>query len=325
MKLHVIFTGGTIGSRLEDKYIAKSDDPPYLLLNKYMEKNPDTKHIFTTSEPYSILSENLSAKTLTLLIRAVQEALDENAEGIIITHGTDTLQYSASMLDLVFYDLQIPVCLVSSQLVLEDPNANGFDNFDGAIAFIEERKSGVYVAYRNPKEDFVRIHRGKHMLLEMAQSADMHSTTSGMLEKDNQECPNKDKNSLASFLPQCEVGFLTALRYGRACLSEDTGGILWLKCHPGMSYSLGDGITAIIIESYHSGTICVDDSFCSFARCAEERNIPIYLTGMDFDAAQYETVKEYQRLRIVPSVDTAVTLYNRLWLQLSFNYEKNDI
>ena len=150
MKIKVIFTGGTIGSSVgSDGYISPNGNQPYKLLEMYKEKymKIDTQSdvVFDTEEPYRILSENLDAKHENLLIQTVARALqDKNTDGIIITHGTDTLQFSAAILGYVFGTKTIPIMIVSSDFPLEDKRANGLINFAYAVEFIKyQRGTGV--------------------------------------------------------------------------------------------------------------------------------------------------------------------------------------
>ncbi|MDE5995625.1 MAG: asparaginase [Eubacterium sp.] len=97
MKILVMFTGGTIGCSSNEGVISPNEENTKLLLELYKkeyEKNVD----FEIAEPYYKLSENNTGKTLERLISAVCDAVKKNYSGIIVTHGTDTLQYSAAAL-----------------------------------------------------------------------------------------------------------------------------------------------------------------------------------------------------------------------------------
>jgi len=150
MKILVMFTGGTIGSCLQDGYISPDEDNNYRLINMYREKTGDTQE-FDLSEPYTTLSENLNGTHLQMLIREVANQIEaDKYDGIIVTHGTDTLQYSAAALSIMFDKVGIPIILVSSNYPLEDERANGVSNFEGAVKYIQNKgKAGVYVSYVN--------------------------------------------------------------------------------------------------------------------------------------------------------------------------------
>ena len=68
-------------------------------------------------------------------------------DGIIVTHGTDTLPYSAAALSYALGNNCIPVCLVSSNYPIEDERANGVDNLHGAIRLIEAAYSETVGEY----------------------------------------------------------------------------------------------------------------------------------------------------------------------------------
>lgn len=195
MKISVIFTGGTIGSYVNGKgTISTMETVPYRLIDLYnncktvrekvkikkMYNQADDKlHEqseveFVTHEPYKILSERLDMEHEIMLIRQVQDCIDkDDSDGIIITHGTDTLQYSAAFLHYVFYGAGIPIVLVSSNYVLDDECANGLTNFMAAIDFIKLYKSdivkmtdvsrcNVFVSYCN-RGDVPYIHFGHRL------------------------------------------------------------------------------------------------------------------------------------------------------------------
>lgn len=99
---------------------------------------------FFVEEPYRILSENMNAGYVNRLADCVRKVMARNdSEGIIITHGTDTLQYTAALLSYVFGTDCVPVLLVSSDFPLEDERANGMRNF--------HESSGIYKMQRGKR------------------------------------------------------------------------------------------------------------------------------------------------------------------------------
>lgn len=78
-------------------------------------------------------------------------------DGIIVTHGTDTLTFTANYFSQIFCDIPVPLVLVSALLPLEDPESNGPDNFAAAVTFIRRGIRGVFVSFKNPYEP-CRIH-----------------------------------------------------------------------------------------------------------------------------------------------------------------------
>lgn len=322
MKVKVIFTGGTIGSQVkEDGYIAPKGESPFELI-KFYQKNRKNNVEFETIEPYRILSENLTANELNRLIACVREVLSEDSiDGIILTHGTDTLQYSGAILSYVFGSTNVPILLVSSDFPLEDERANGYINFLHAVKFIEGRYGkGVFVSYCNKGGEPI-IHRGAKLLQHKAFSADVesiHNSWYGRFEqgvfvrKENGDILNKteDIQEKVMFQPGEKVE-----------LSANSKEILRIVPYVGMEYpSIGEEVKVILHESYHSGTINVSNALKEFVNKAQKREIPIYITGLTREEAVYETVEEYKKMGMVPLFDAApIAQYCKLWLALSNN------
>lgn len=193
MNICVIFTGGTIGSSLSDGYVNLHSGCSSMLVDGYYRMcgidpdytdNPLTEESvrFEEVHPVSMLSENVSVDDLEKIIGAVREAVDSGKyRGIIVTHGTDTLSFTANVLSQVFADAPCPIVMVSALLPLEDPGTNGFENFKGAVDFIRgfygcegEFGRGVYVAFKNGKEDCL-IHDAAYMLAADEITGYMHS------------------------------------------------------------------------------------------------------------------------------------------------------
>ena len=306
MRISVIFTGGTIGSRVSGGYIAPGVKPPYELIENYNKSFPDRKHEFLAREPYRILSENLSGHYLDCLLGAVAEEIKRKPEGIIITHGTDTLQFTAAALDIFFKDTPIPILLVSSQRVLSDLEANGNRNFAAAVSYIEEgKKGGVFVSYENPGEGYARLHEGRKMLLPATFSESMDSTFEAEEEPDL-KLPE-------GFLPDHFKGKAEEFLAGGG-FEKREGRVLLFRACPGMAYPFAEGLRSVIIEGYHCGTLKADKTLEDYVKRLGEREISVYVAGLSRKKLQYETVKVYRQLGLIPVFDmTPVEIYMRLW------------
>ena len=108
MKIGVVFTGGTIGSRTNGS-VVELGGAPYSLLEG--AGYPGVEYI--TAEPYTILSEELGAGELCLLAKCVRDIMCR-CDAVIVTHGTDSLVYTAAFLSYTFADAKMPIYIVSS-------------------------------------------------------------------------------------------------------------------------------------------------------------------------------------------------------------------
>ena len=304
MKILVIFTGGTIGSTLTDGWITPDSSTKYTLLENY-KKEYGNDIEFKTCEPYSILSENLSAKALSALVEKVLLSQSEGFDGIIVTHGTDTLQFSAAALAYATGNNCIPTVLVSSNYPLEDPRSNGNTNFKAAVDFIKDGKSkGVYIAYKNA-EDVVLFHSALSVLSHLEQDDRVFSLYGKTYAKQTEGgIEILEKSSVCEKLP---VKF-----------SDDVD-ILVVDAHPADSYKYElKNYSAVILRPYHSGTLGTAlPAFIEFCKKAKELGTPVYVVNISSETA-YASAKTFEELGIIPLNDiTFAAAYVKLWMKLS--------
>lgn len=289
MKILVVFTGGTIGSLQKGDWISNDDSAKYLLLGNYRKAVGENGVEFDTVEPYSILSEQLSATELTLLGKCISEKLYESYDGIIVTHGTDSLPYTAAALSYMFADSHLPIVLVSSDYTLEDTRANGNANFRAAVEFIESTPSaGVYVSYKNASADIVSIHLGTRLL-------QYTETTAELFSLDNQPFAFFDgKIRLNPDFRKSERSSATG-----AIKFSDEAHILVIESRPNDSFFYPlDAVSSVILRPYHSGTLNTESpAFRAFCNRAKEKNIPVFLVN-NRGGVQYESSKLFGELSI---------------------------
>ena len=318
MKLFVIFTGGTIGSSAaEDGYFSPDASKGYQLLSMYQEQKGGSVR-FDTAEPYRTLSENLNGSHIAKLISCVRENISGDYEGIIVTHGTDTIQYSAAALGYALGNDTIPVVLVSSNYILEDERANGLENFIKAVDFIQGGYGrGVFAAYRNEGEG-VTIHRGTRLIAHQPYTDALYSVKNNYFGKYQGEefCKNKtyreedDKTDTLDWKWQGEDSQVF-------CIQPCVG-----NCYP----QIPRETKAVILGSYHSGTINTESSAIKkFAGEARKRKIPLFLTGVSQGDA-YESTKAFESLgiQILPEMSPTAA-YMKLSMALSQGKKYQDV
>ena len=275
MRILTVFTGGTIGSSLCGGAISPKAENAFLLLNLYKEKYGAAE--FDTVAPYTILSENLRAEYLEKLRSCVEENLGRGYDGIIVTHGTDTLQYSAAYLDLVLGITDVPVVLVSSNYPLSDSRANGLDNFAAAVSFIRSKQGrGVFVSYLNRGDEGAAIHRGAEVLPHQPFDDRIFSLFDNIYGtvKEGEFVKNPDYRE----------------REREDLSGKLSGRVVFLRPYVGMTYpELPDDTKAVLLEGWHSGTLpTAHNELREFCEKAKECGVPVYLTG-SIQGFQYES------------------------------------
>lgn len=307
MKILVVFTGGTIGSFYDGEYISTDKGKPCKLLEMYNTMFVNDIN-WDTESPYTILSENLDGSILIRLAECVQEALKKDYDGIIVTLGSDTLQYSAAFLSYVLGMDTVPVVLVAANYVPEDKRSNGLKNFAGAVDFIAGRGGrGVFVSYANAGEKCL-IHRGTRLMSHVAYSDYLYSL-------DGKNYGTVSEGKFTENAGYNEV--FNSYSYRIVDNSGAESGVLWIKEHPGMLLPhFDDRIKTVLISAYHSGTIYTgSDVFREWSEEAKRRKLPVYLVGQT-EGPDYETCRVYKELgiKVLPCM-SPVAAYVRLWLE----------
>lgn len=310
MSILVIFTGGTIGSSVVDNYASPHKSNNYALINNYLSRNPLAKAMdFVSLDAFSILSENLSFKVLNTLIKKVKSNLNKDYEGIIITHGTDTLQYTSSALSFALGNVPVPVVLVSSAYPLTHKSQNGDNNFAAAVEFIKNGDSkGVFVSYQNKPNGPVFIYSGTRVLSH-------HELSHDILCKDDE------------WVAYSKDGVIIKNKEYKPCKAEEisfggfskSSGILVIDSHPADSFSYSlRGVRAVLFHPYHSGTLNTESKdLAKLCRKARDYGIPLFVVQKKENSA-YESVKVFDELGIITlPYMTYPSAYIKLWLGIS--------
>ncbi len=258
----VVFTGGTIGSTAINGTINTSQTQSYQLIQLFQKRfNPAETIHFKTVQPLQLLSENLFPLAWETLINAIEAENLSNYDGVIVTHGTDTLAYTAAALALYFNSIKIPLLLVSSNYPLESSQANGLMNFNCAVEFIKQRKEvGVFVPYKNPDSEML-VHLGARLSSCLQLSGDFISAQFKAYLQFEQGGFNQINSIKAS---SCTSYQLKA-SFSKSCL--------FIRPYPGLDYSQFklDGVDVVIHDLYHSGTACSSSDW------GENHSLPVFI------------------------------------------------
>ncbi len=142
-RILLLTTGGTIASHMTEEGLAPGMDGETLA--HYLGGLPDSYDL-TVRDILHLDSSNIQPEEWQVIARAVYAAR-EDFDGVVISHGTDTMAYTASVLSFMLLGIPIPVVLTGAQLPVEHPLTDGVDNLRTAFAMAAAGRPGVFVAF----------------------------------------------------------------------------------------------------------------------------------------------------------------------------------
>jgi glutamyl-tRNA(Gln) amidotransferase subunit D len=133
--ISIIGTGGTIASKVDYRTggVYASFSPEDIAM-----QIPELKEIanIKAEEVMNIMSEDMTPDGWTRITKEVAQDINAGYRGIIVTHGTDTLHYTAAALSFMLKDLPCPVALVGTQRSSDRGSSDAVMNIACAANFV---------------------------------------------------------------------------------------------------------------------------------------------------------------------------------------------
>jgi glutamyl-tRNA(Gln) amidotransferase subunit D len=160
-KILLLSTGGTIASKVDYRTGAVT---PALTAAELNDSVPELKQIANIDAEvlFSEYSENLLPEHWKKIAQKLDSYAKSDYKGIIIAHGTDTMQYTAAFLSFSLSGYPIPIALVGSQRSSDRPSSDAAINLSSAARFVVEcNRRGIFVVmHQNESDDSVVCHLG---------------------------------------------------------------------------------------------------------------------------------------------------------------------
>lgn len=186
-------------------------------------------------------------------------------DGFVITHGTNTMAYTASAISYAFEQLGKPVVLTGAQIPAEMLSTDGRNNLVNALRVATMDLSGVFIVFGSKVILGCRAKKVSESSLDAFstfKSSDIGEIGVGIkleetrLKKRDDELPLKVKN-----------GF--------------NDNIMTLTCVPGLSAAhieaiINDGIEGLVIRGFGPGDM--PHKIFGALKLAQERKIPVLVT-----------------------------------------------
>ena len=146
----VLSTGGTIASTRNDKgEVAPTVTGDELVKPLYDTFDKDKLELEVKDIANLDSPEMTLADTDTIIGAVSEEIKRKDVDGVIVTHGTDSIEETAIALD-TFHDSDKPVVLTGAMRPFDDPDTDGPDNLTTAVEAIanpENQGKGTFIAF----------------------------------------------------------------------------------------------------------------------------------------------------------------------------------
>ncbi|MCT8337975.1 Glu-tRNA(Gln) amidotransferase subunit GatD [Methanoculleus sp. Afa-1] len=157
-ELAVISTGGTIASRVDYRSGAVMSQFSASDILRAIPELGDVAR-YRDRQIASILSENMKPALWRELARAVYDEIRTGVTGVIVTHGTDTMAYSAAAVRFML-KTPVPIVFVGSQRSADRPSSdNAMNTLCSAAVAAGDLGEVAVVMHATTNDDRCAIHR----------------------------------------------------------------------------------------------------------------------------------------------------------------------
>ena len=265
-----------------------------------------TYYDITVKDVMCLDSSNIQPQQWQTIAESVFE-YKEGFDGIVISHGTDTMAYSASAVTFMLPGIDIPVVFTGSQLPLADMLSDGPDNLRTAFAMAASGWPGVFLAF-------------DRKIMLGCRAVKVRASGFSAFESVNARYVGKVSNLglvlHQSVMPPRQPG--PALRCG---ISND---VFLLKLTPGLKAEVFDmlrimGYKGIVIEAFGLGGMDVLQGSLAGIRRAVDSGISVVVTTQclydSSDLQVYQVGNKLLQLGVIQGRDmtTEAAMTKLMW------------
>lgn len=155
----ILSTGGTISSKID--YRTGGVYASYTA-SELLEAAPELREIANIESKFlmNVMSEDMNPKIWVKIAREVAKEIPR-VDGVVVTHGTDTMHYSTAALSFLLPNLPKPVVFTGSQRSSDRGSSDSFLNLICSTIFATQDISGVYlVMHGSMSDNYCFAHKG---------------------------------------------------------------------------------------------------------------------------------------------------------------------
>ncbi|MDR0846409.1 MAG: asparaginase [Lactobacillales bacterium] len=127
-KILALHTGGTISMSENDHGVSPNGVNPLIESSYSLPSDIE----LVVEDVFNLPSPHITLEHMMILKKRIEEAIYEGFGGVVITHGTDTLEETAYFLDLTIGD-KIPIVITGAMRSHNELGSDGLYNFTNAI------------------------------------------------------------------------------------------------------------------------------------------------------------------------------------------------
>ena len=310
-KILLLSTGGTIASRIDYR---TGSVTPALTAQELNASVPELAEIANIDAEvlFSEYSENITPDHWIKIAQKLDSLAKSDYSGILVAHGTDTMQYTAAFLSFALAGFPKPIVLVGSQRSSDRPSSDAALNLIGAAKFIvKSNVNGVYVAMHNSEnDDDIACHLGTRVRKNHTSKRNAFETIG-----------NKPAFVISQDIKQNFTGSYFKQKEYTPKIAVDTKAAL-IKYHPGYDPKLFEHILeqkykAVIFEG--TGLGHVGRSMYDVIKEAKLHDVFLGMTSQCLDGqvnmAIYESGRDLMHFGVIPlsNMIPEVALVKAMW------------
>jgi glutamyl-tRNA(Gln) amidotransferase subunit D len=262
----MIITGGTIASKFDPKTggVKWLTNPNNLF--KYYPEIFEKVNITKIEVPFMKGSEDMDYKDWQKIVKVAENMLNDGIlEGIIITHGTDTLHYTSAALSFMLRNLNKPVVLTYSQRSIDRASSDANLNLQCAsLVAISDIAEVVLVGHASSNDDYCNVMRGTKV-------KKMHSSKRDAFKVINDKLIAKVYSDRIDFLGEYKVRSKSKVKSDIKFEEK----VALLKFYPGqdssiLDYYVKNKYKGLVVEMTGLGHVATKSSKNSWVRKLKE-------------------------------------------------------
>lgn len=329
-KIALISTGGTIASKIDYRTggvtsVLSAKDLYTSIPELSLYASIDTEILFNE------YSENIGPTQWNLIANKIIDKINSGIyDGIVISHGTDTMSYTAAALSFALQDIPIPVILVGAQRSSDRPSSDSSSNLIASVILATQLDySGVFVSMHGSiSDEQIHCHLGTRIRKNHTSKRDAFKSIDispiAVVKEDQVEIQKIPSNIFLQkknkHKKNKEFNIIPKIKF------DDR--VFLLKYYPGLNPLLIEnlqklGYRVIIIEG--TGLGHVNKNFFSYLKEVIASGMLVFMTSQCIwgrtNLNVYDTGRDLEKIGVIPlsNMLSETAMVKAMWLLANYN------